>query len=136
MKFDKIFHCTRSEKNIPYFYYTARKYPYLSIFDLFLNILTNLQSKIDRLTADSAFITENVIIQLARDLNLRIRCAEKEIRGALLSEIENSSSLENVLHLLFHTIKKSVKLFTETVNFLFQYLLTVALSDNRIRKTI
>jgi hypothetical protein len=62
MESNKIFHCTRSEKNIPYFYYTARKYLCLSIPDPFLNILINLQFKIDRLTADSAFITEDVII--------------------------------------------------------------------------
>jgi hypothetical protein len=62
MKSDKIFHCTRSERNIPYFYYTARKYLYLFIPDPFLNILINLQFKIDRFAAGSASITENVII--------------------------------------------------------------------------
>jgi hypothetical protein len=62
MKSDKIFHCTRSEKNISYFYYAARKYLYLFISDPFLNILINLQFKIDRLTTGSAFITESVII--------------------------------------------------------------------------
>jgi hypothetical protein len=62
MKSDKIFHCTRSERNISYFYYAARKYLYLLIPGLFLNILTNLRFKTDRFAADSVFITEDVII--------------------------------------------------------------------------
>jgi hypothetical protein len=62
MKFNEIFYYTRSEKNIFNFYYTARKYLYLSIPDSFLNILANLQFKIGRFTTDSVSITENVII--------------------------------------------------------------------------
>jgi hypothetical protein len=62
MEFDKIFYCTRSERNISYSYYTARKYLYLSISGPFINILTNLQSKVDRLAAGSSSITEDVII--------------------------------------------------------------------------
>jgi hypothetical protein len=90
---DEIFHCTRSEGNISYFYYAARKYLYLFIPDPFINILTNLQFKIDRLTAGSFSITEDVVIQLARDLDLRIRRAGKEARGALLNRIKDLSSL-------------------------------------------
>jgi hypothetical protein len=119
MKSDKIFHCTRSERNISYSYYTIRKYLYLSVFGPLINILTNLQFKIDRLAAGSFFITENVIIQFARNLDFRIRCAGKEIRGALLNRIENLSSLENILHFLFYTVRKGVKLFAETINLLF-----------------
>jgi hypothetical protein len=105
---DKIFHCTRSEKNIPYSHYAARKYLYLSISGLFMNTLINLQSKIDRFAAGSSSITENVIIQLARDLDLRIRRAEKEVQGALLNGIENSFSLKNILHLLFYAVRRGV----------------------------
>jgi hypothetical protein len=117
MEFDKIFHCTRSEGNIFYFYYTARKYLYLFISGFFLNILINLQFKADRFAAGSVFITESVIIQLARDFNFRIRCAGKEIRGVLLSEIKDLFSLENILHLLFHAVRRGVKLFAEMINF-------------------
>jgi hypothetical protein len=77
---------------------------------------------------------ENVIIQFARDLNLRIRRVRKEIRNVLLNEIENSSSLKNILYLLFHTVRRGVKLFAEIINLLLQYLLTVASPGNRIRK--
>jgi hypothetical protein len=59
---DKIFYYTRSEKNIPYSYYTARKQLYLFIPDPLINIIINLQFKIDRLIADSSSITESVII--------------------------------------------------------------------------
>jgi hypothetical protein len=136
MKFNGIFYCTRSEKNISYFYYTARKYLYLFIFGLFLNILINLQFKINRFIADSTFITEGVIIQFARNLDFRMRRAGKEIRGASLNEIKNSSSLKDIFHLLFYAVRKSVKLFVEIINFLFQYLLIIGLSGNRIYKII
>jgi hypothetical protein len=136
MESNKVFHCTRSERNIPYSYYAARKHSYLSIPGPLINILTNLQSKIDRLATDSSSIIEGVIIQLARDLDFRIRRAEKKARGALLNEIKNSSSLKNILHLLLHTIKRDVKLFAEAINLLFQYLLIIASSDNRIRRII
>jgi hypothetical protein len=72
VKFDKIFYCTRFEKNILYFYYATRKYLYLFIFGFFINILANLQFKIGRLTAGSFSITQSVIIQLARNLDFRI----------------------------------------------------------------
>jgi hypothetical protein len=62
MESDKIFYYTRSERNISYFYYAARKYLYLFISDPFLNILINLQFKIDRLISGSTFITESVVI--------------------------------------------------------------------------
>jgi hypothetical protein len=62
IKFDEMFYCTRFERNIIYFYYTAGKYLYLFISDFFLNILANLQFKTDRFTAGSTFITENVVI--------------------------------------------------------------------------
>jgi hypothetical protein len=62
VKSDKVFHCTRSEGNISYSYYAARKHLYLSIPGSLLNILANLQSKADRLAASSASITEDVII--------------------------------------------------------------------------
>jgi hypothetical protein len=117
MESDKIFYYTRSEKNILYFYYAARKYSYLFIPDSFLNILINLQFKTDRFTAGSASITENVVIQLARDFNFRIRRAEKEVRNIPLNEIEDLFSLENVFHLLFYAIKRGVKLFAEITNF-------------------
>jgi hypothetical protein len=117
MEFDKVFYCTRSERNISYFYYAARKYLCLSISGPFLNILINLQSKIDRFTTNSISITEDVIIQLTRNLNFRIRRAEKEIRSVSLNGVENSFSLENILHFLFHTIKKGVKLFAKIINF-------------------
>jgi hypothetical protein len=136
VKSDKIFHYTRSEKNISYSYYTARKYLYLFIPDSLLNILINLQFKADRLIAGSASITEGVVIQLARDLNFRIQRVKKETRNASLNGIKDLSSLENILHLLLYTIRKGVELFIETINFPFQYLLTVASSDNRIRRTI
>jgi hypothetical protein len=119
VEFDKIFHCTRSERNIFYSYYAARKHLCLLIFDPFINILINLQFKIDRLIIGSFFITENVIIQFARDFDFRMRRAGKEIRGALLNEIEDLFSLENVLHFLFYAIKKGVELFAEAVNFFF-----------------
>jgi hypothetical protein len=135
MESDRVFHYTRSERNIPYSYYTARKYLYLSIPGPFINILTNLQFKIDRFTASSFSITENVVIQLARKFNFRIRRAEKKIRGVLLNKIEDSFSLKNIFH-LFHAVRKDVKLFTEIINFSFQYLLIVALPDNRMRKII
>jgi hypothetical protein len=95
----------------------ARKYLYLFILGLFLNILANLQFKIDRLTADSASITENVIIQFARDLDFRIQCAGKEIRDALLSGIEDLFLLKDVFHLLFYAVRRDVKLFAEMANF-------------------
>jgi hypothetical protein len=117
MESDKIFHCTRFERNIFCFYYAARKYLYLFIPGSFMNILTNLQFKVGRLVAGSFSITEGVIIQLARDLDFRIRRAEKEIRGVSLNEVEDSFSLENVLHLLLHAIRRGVKLFIEIVNF-------------------
>jgi hypothetical protein len=119
MKFDKIFYYTRSEKNIPYFYYAARKYLYLLIPDSLLNILINLQSKIDRFAANSISITEDVVIQFTRNLDFRIRRAEKETRGASLNEIEDSSSLEDIFHLFLYTIRRDVKLFTEIINFFF-----------------
>jgi hypothetical protein len=84
-----------------------------------MNILINLQFKADRLTAGSSSITEDVIIQLARNFDLRIRCAEKEIRGVLLSEIEDSFSLKNILYFLLYAVRKSVELFAEIINFLF-----------------
>jgi hypothetical protein len=115
MKSDKIFHYTRSERNIFYSYYTARKHLYLFIFGPLINILANLQFKIDRLITGSFSITENVITQLTRNLDLRIRRAEKEIRGALLSKIKDSSSLKNILHLLLYTVKRDVKLFIEII---------------------
>jgi hypothetical protein len=62
MESDEIFHYTRSEGNISYFYYAAHKYLYLAISGSFMNILANLQFKIGRLAADSFFITEGVII--------------------------------------------------------------------------
>jgi hypothetical protein len=119
MKFNKVFHCTRSEKNISYSYYTARKYSYLFIPGPFMNILINLQSKAGRFTAGSSSITENVIIQFARNLNLRIRYTRKKIRSVSLNEIEDLFSLKDILHLLLYTIKRGVKLFTEIINFLF-----------------
>jgi hypothetical protein len=84
-----------------------------------MNILINLQFKADRLTANSFFITEDVVIQLARNLNFRMRRARKEARGAPLNEIKNLFSLENILHLLLYTIRKGVKLFTEIINLFF-----------------
>jgi hypothetical protein len=119
MKSDKIFHCTYSEGNIFYFYYTARKYLCLFISGPFLNILINLQFKIDRFTASSASITEDVIIQLTRDFDFRMRRAGKKVRGVSLNKIENSFSLEDVLHFLFYAVRKDVKLFTEIINFFF-----------------
>jgi hypothetical protein len=104
-------------KYVSYFYYTARKHLYLFIPDPFLSILANLQSKADRLAAGSVFITENVVIQLARDLDLRIRRAKKETRDALLNEIEDSSSLKDILHFFLYTIGRGVKLFAEIANF-------------------
>jgi hypothetical protein len=136
MKSDKIFYYTRSERNIPYSYYTARKYLYLFISGPFLNILTNLQSKIGRLTADSVSITEDVVTQFARDLDFRIRRVGKEIRNALLNRIENLFSLEDILHFLLHTVRKGVELFAETVNLFLQYLLIIASLDNRMRRII
>jgi hypothetical protein len=117
MEPDKIFYCTRFEGNIPYSYYAARKYPYLLILDPFLNILINLQFKIDRLAAGSTFITKDVIIQFARNFNFRMRRAEKEARGVPLSGVEDSFSLEDILHLLFYAVRRGVKLFTEIINF-------------------
>jgi hypothetical protein len=117
MEFDRIFHCTRSERNIPYSYCAARKYLYLSIPGFFLNTLANLQSKVGRLAADSISITENVVIQLARNFNFRIRRAGKKIRGASLSEIKDLFSLENIFHLLLYTVRRGVELFAEIVNF-------------------
>jgi hypothetical protein len=117
VKSNRIFYCTRSEGNISCFYYAARKYSYLSVPDPFMNILINLQFKADRLAAGSSSITEGVIIQLARDLDLRIRRAGKEARDVLLNEIEDSFSLKNILHLLFYTVRKGVKLFIEIINF-------------------
>jgi hypothetical protein len=119
IKFDKIFYCTRSEENIFYFYYTARKYLYLFIFDFLLNILINLQSKADRFIIGSISITESVIIQFARDLDFRMRRAGKKARGVLLNKIENLFSLKDILHFLLYTIRKGVKLFTEIISFLF-----------------
>jgi hypothetical protein len=46
-----------------------------------------------------------------------MRCVEKEARDASLSGIENLSSLENILHLLFHAIRRGVELFAEVVNY-------------------
>jgi hypothetical protein len=117
IKFDKIFYCTRSERNISYFYYAARKYSYLFISGPFLNILINLRSKIDRLAVGSAFITEGIIIQFARDLDFRMRRARKEIRDVSLNEIEDLFSLEDILHLLFYAVRRGVKLFAEVINF-------------------
>jgi hypothetical protein len=119
MEFDKIFYCTRSERNNFYFYYAARKHLYLFIFGPFMNILVNLQFKVGRFAAGSSSITENVIMQFARDFNFRIRCAEKEILDVLLSRIEDLSSLEDVLYLLFYTARRGVELFIEIVNFSF-----------------
>jgi hypothetical protein len=116
MESDEVFYCTRSERNIFYFYCAARKYLYLFIPDPFLNILTNLQFKISRLTAGSASITEGVVTQLARDLDFRIRRVEKEARGVSLSEVEDSFSLENIFHFHFHAVKRGVKLFAEIIN--------------------
>jgi hypothetical protein len=62
MEFDKVFYCTRSEGNISYFYYAARKYSYLFILGPLINTLINLQFKVDRLITDSFSITKNVII--------------------------------------------------------------------------
>jgi hypothetical protein len=62
MESDKVFYCTRSERNIPYSYYTARKYLYLFVPDPFLNFLINLQLKADWLPPGSISITESVII--------------------------------------------------------------------------
>jgi hypothetical protein len=117
MEFDKVFHCTRSERNIFYFYYAARKHLYLFISGSLINILINLQSKVDRFTAGSSSITEGVVIQFARNFDFRIRRAGKEARGALLSEVEDSFSLEDVLHLLLYTVRRGVELFAEAVNF-------------------
>jgi hypothetical protein len=135
MESDKVFHCTRSEGNISYFYCTARKYLYLSVLGLFLNILTNLQFKVDRLTAGSVSITEDVVIQLARNLNFRIRHARKEIRGVLLNEIEDLFSNENILHLLLYTVRRGVKLFAEMIKKNL-YLLIFASSADRMRRII
>jgi hypothetical protein len=135
MKSDRIFHYTRSEKNISFSYYAARKYLYLFIPDPLLNILINLQFKADRFTAGSTFITESVVIQFARDLNFRMRRAEKKVRNILLNRIEDSSSLKNILHLLLYTVRRGVELFAEMANF-FLYLLIFALSADCIRRII
>jgi hypothetical protein len=119
MESDKIFYCTRSERNIFYFYCAARKYLYLFISGPFINILINLQFKIDRFAAGSSFITEDVIIQLARDLDFRIQCVEKEARNIPLNEIKDLFSLENILYFLLYAVRKGVKLFAEAVNLLF-----------------
>jgi hypothetical protein len=104
IKSDRIFHYTRSEGNISYSYYAARKYLYLSVPGSLLNILANLQFKADRFTAGSASITENVITQLARNFNFRMRRAGKEIRNILLNKIENLSSLKNIFHFLLFSV--------------------------------
>jgi hypothetical protein len=119
MESDKVFYCTHSKENISYSYYAARKYLYLLISDPFMNILANLQFKIDRLIAGSSSITEDVVIQLTRDFDFRMRRVEKEARGASLNEIEDLSSLKNIFYFFLYAVKKGVKLFAEVVNLSF-----------------
>jgi hypothetical protein len=64
-----------------------------------------------------------------------MRRVEKEVRGVLLSEVEDSFSLKDILYLLLYAVRRGVELFAEII-INFQYLLTVALSGNRIRRII